>query len=401
MNTNKYANFSKFIDPKFNFDNKVPQSKVALVDEMMNLSCNGNIMLEPRLQEYLRKKRFSKLNNITPCVTLEQEFLITKYDKKMLKAFLKGKRDIYDNPAFDPLKQEKTSKMKRIYFPSKYFRDDDPRVQEIEPQSRNKPKNMGMFAPDDDEEIYYKDETNYRTDIREIMDARDFKNIEEQNPYDGSGFDLNYVKFQPRNDPKMYKGVEKHDRHTSQYRIDPDPRNKYIITDLLKKGKLMKNAIANNYSPFTNMLDEEQKETQEILSEMNGEEANKVASTNYKSYAQEIVPGYSMKSEIDPDLKMSIPNTSSNNKRNLNSSDYIFDFGSKRLTDAELESTLIRGMPARTKKSFGFRNPFENQYDYIEADFNARAVEPWERSGLSTRLDNKQLAKNIKYREVM
>ena len=44
----------------------------------------GSIQLEPRLQEYLRRKTFNRENDITPGIPVEQEFGVTKEDIKLI-----------------------------------------------------------------------------------------------------------------------------------------------------------------------------------------------------------------------------------------------------------------------------------------------------------------------------
>ncbi|AYV80962.1 MAG: hypothetical protein Harvfovirus11_24 [Harvfovirus sp.] len=62
----------------------------------MSFECNGGILLEPRLQEYIKKKLYYKKNKIEPNVNPEYEFCINEQDVKRLKAFLKGDTDLYN-----------------------------------------------------------------------------------------------------------------------------------------------------------------------------------------------------------------------------------------------------------------------------------------------------------------
>jgi len=59
-------------------------------------TCSGNILLEPRLQEYLKKKKFNKDNNINICIPLEQQYQITHADKMLLREYFKGNTHIYN-----------------------------------------------------------------------------------------------------------------------------------------------------------------------------------------------------------------------------------------------------------------------------------------------------------------
>ena len=63
----------------------------------MNIGLKNNLTLEPRLQEYWKKKKFYKENNIMPSSNLEKEFCITHEDKLRLKSFLSDKKDIYSS----------------------------------------------------------------------------------------------------------------------------------------------------------------------------------------------------------------------------------------------------------------------------------------------------------------
>src|SRR5438067_2510441 len=110
MNTKKY---SQYFDNNFNFNNIV-ENKYEDINSKKNMYCDGDIMLEPRLQEYLKKKKFHKENNIEPCISIEQEFRITLTDKKLLRAFLKGKKDIYNNNKYN---LNIKNKNKKRFFP--------------------------------------------------------------------------------------------------------------------------------------------------------------------------------------------------------------------------------------------------------------------------------------------
>ena len=107
--------YSKYIDNDFSYSNRVYSKKIDLVDGLMNMRCDGSIMLEPRLQEYIKKKKFNKDNGIVDCVSLEKEYQITNSDLDIIRAFMKGRRDIYTNDKFNIYKKEK--KRKKQYFP--------------------------------------------------------------------------------------------------------------------------------------------------------------------------------------------------------------------------------------------------------------------------------------------
>jgi len=356
--------YSKYIDQQFSFDNKIQYpNKFDLVDSTKNLRCDGSIMLEPRLQEYLKKKKYYKLHNIKPCISLEKEFQITRRDKRLLRVFINGHRDIYTNDKYNYLKTEHSKK--KYYFPSKKFRDNDSRVPVLKKHQNIKPINRGMFVPDDPYELYYEDPIQQ---VDPIMDARDLcSNV--------TGFALDDTRFDPRNDPNITDiGFEEYNKYRSQYRINPH----------IKKNNKQK--INNN----------------------NNQSNAKISytGTNNKRYGKIDQPTFSEKSDMDTNNKMVIPKVSTNSKRSLSTYDYkVTPFiGQERsISDAEFETTLIRGMPSHTTKSYGYRNPQEHYFHYIEEDFNNpdNVVEAYPRGGISTRHENKKLAKQKYTREII
>lgn len=352
---NKY---SQYFDTNFNFNNKVEYNKTN-----QNMICDGNIMLEPRLQQYLKMKKYYKSNNIEPTVPLEKEYSITAADFNIIKAFLGGNKKIYEKKTYEKLVKGSTHKPS---FPSSKFKDDK-RVPDIEKNKRSleMPINRGMFMPDSDEEYYESD---------------------------SEGFDLNNTRFSPRLDPRIDPGREEHNKYDSQFRIPFNPnqkekcdsrnmsrkytdqRNKHILTDFDNDGfKGFDNSTS--YSSF-----------------------KKGKNRTYGKDVSELQDSFS---EMDFDNKVVIPNNNSKFKKELNSSDYRFEtyYGKGKFRDSDLEADLIRGMPSYRprNKSYGYRNPEENYFDYIDEDFRYDNIEPWERGGICTRASNKSLAKNRKY----
>lgn len=350
---NKYlTNESECIDRQFSFSNEIHPSKDNII-KTNNMLCEGNIMLEPRLQEYIKKKKFYKQNNIHSPISPEKEFNITNKDRKILKDFLGGRKNMYlkGNKYIEP-KNDITKKS----FPSKTYRDGDSRV--LKPNNfkyNNDVPNRGMFYSDNPNEYYKQD--MIPLDVN--MDSRDFgvftnyeKNgftnedtnglfMTDSKNDDGYGWNLNESKFNPRIDPKIDPGVEEHNKLKSQYRIGPNNNNNNNYVDNIK---------------------------------------------------------YSEKSDVDYESKKFIPNVSSNVRKDLNTSSYdrmpVFN---KDYMNTELETSLVRGMPSNNKsKSYGYRNSDEHYYDYINDDFQHpdNVVMPFPRGGEGTRQYDKGMAKN-------
>jgi len=60
--------------------------------------------------------------------------------------------------------------------------------------------------------------------------------------------------------------------------------------------------------------------------------------------------------------------------------------------DPDIMTDIMLGMPNHTRKSYGFNDPFEHYYDYIDGDVQKpeHVVLPFARGGISARLENKK-----------
>ena len=424
--------YSKYIDNDFSFSNIVYPTKVDLADTLKNVRCDGGIMLEPRLQEYLKKKKHYKENNIKPCIKLEDEFLITDRDMKILRSFLRGKKDMYDSKKYQKIyytDNKSNDESAKKYFPSKEYRDNDPRVQVLKRPSTDRPSNMGMFVPEINE-AYYEERSE---PIDGFLDTRDMI----------TGFELNNQRFDPRVDPVMNPGFETNDKYTSQYRIDPfntgnydngrTNRNHQNKKENKKTHQHGKNSSHTNPNFCARGVGKRSKCKAFNDDSMGGymvlggnnESSSPSSGSDYASfssfgdgveggagsgnesmYGNINNPGMSYKSDMDTDLKVVVPSISSNDKRGMSTWDYTlgpYIGQQKPVMDADLETSMIRGMPSHTMKSYGYRNPEEHYFQYIDDDFQNpdNSDLPFPRGGESTRRNNKALAKQRIYRKVM
>lgn len=328
------------------------------------LPMTSGMMLEPRLQEYLKKRKMCRDSNITPVVPLEREFGITNTDKKLLNAYLKGNLDIYEKEQYDKII---SSKQKKASFPSSNFVD-DARVLKCDKQPTKLPSNRGMFVPDKNNR-YYDDpivETN-----KTIFDSRDF--AEEK----FKGFDAFESKFNPTMDPKINPGYEKHNKCDSQYRIND--KSKYNECNYKNKNEPQRNDFNHNVNNIT--------DPHETFLNYDLIDDYKTNMDRIKQYAREKTNKPTQK---QPKFKKH--------------PDSLY-YKHIQEIDADVETDLLKGMPNMRPKnrSYGYRNPAENYFDYIDEDFqNPDNTDLFVRGGVSSRLENKEIAKNRTYvREMM
>lgn len=360
-------NYTKYFDSNFNFNN------IVKTDRINDVMCNDDIMLEPRLQEYLKKKKFYKENNIEPNISIETEFQITSFDKKILRTFLLGDRNIYENnyKKFN----NKSTNQKINKFPSSYFKEDK-RVPKIKKQKNELPENMGMFVPDSHGK-YYENKPHSKTN--NILDNRDFEKIK----WNYSN-DYNFPKNNQNNK------IQNNQNNYNNYNNDQDPRNKYIISKLNKKHPHGINNTKNNISSeYLDLNDMENMKDYNLIDE---NESIK----NENRYGEESTPIYSSMSTMDTDFKIVTPNMAYKSKRDLNVADYnMTTFGDLYIRDTDLESSMTRGISSKTMKSYGYKNPDDHYFDFINEDEYLKSTEisPFERGGESSRLSNHEIAR--------
>jgi hypothetical protein len=92
-------NFDNRVPPPGSVQNKQPENyKEDQIYFMQNAGVDGGMILEPRLQEYVKKKKFNKFYNIETCIPLEREYMITRKDLARIRAFIKGEPLKEDRP---------------------------------------------------------------------------------------------------------------------------------------------------------------------------------------------------------------------------------------------------------------------------------------------------------------
>jgi len=361
-------------------------------DPLGNISCGG-VTLEPRLQEYIKKKKFYKTNNIDPTIPLEKEFMITGQDKEHIKSFLRGRKDIYNHPV------KMDNDHKRVYFPSKGQRD-DPRVPKLKDQKQVLPKNMGMFVPDKKGDPMY-DKSTLR-ELDKVLDGRDLESHDNSvnryrpklsnNSDKNDGWDPNYQRFNPRGDLLIDNpDYERKNKYKSQYRINDDPRNKYIISNLLEDCEEQKRLIGTTSGAPINTGSGNKNNNRMKDYTLLDEHTNKQLQ---KMTRDDNTQGSNM-SMMDVDNKVNIPQMGCRRNSNLTESN-MGQIGDVRMLNYDVETEMIRGMRSTGQRSYGYRNPQEHYFHYLEDpdEFKYNGVdEGWIRGGESTRLENKKLAK--------
>lgn len=346
-------------------------AKPNVLKQLDNAQCGGHIMLEPRLQEYLRKKQIYKENGIESCISLEQEYQITNLDKKILRCFLKGKRDIYNNAGFQ-LNNVKTQPVKQE-FESKKYRNYD-KYDKVTPKKKvyEKPDNMGLFVPDKNEAYY--DHINRNVD--DILDHRDF------NKHNIGSLLITSNKYS---------------------NVDIATNQK---CDIVNKSKCVQ-GFSNNGS----LLDDD---TKDLLKTFDNSYRRKMASENDvrripKQHIGSELLDNETKELLDefrrPDDKITIRSNPNDMHRSRRVKKNVIDNCGNQfnpLLDIDVDTEIKLGIPTHTKKTYGYDNPEKHYFDFLEDsdEFTTCGLEDWTRGGIVTRVDNKKTARKTINREL-
>jgi len=177
------------VDYDFNYNGTINFEKKPIYDkydaqlEKINSSVflDGKMSLEPRLQEYLRKKIFYKRGGMQPQVKLSQSYQITPQDRIIMKQFLSGKTNIYSktNQINSNTNQGQNKPKEKFVFLADQLKGDK-RVNKIEYEP-NKYKTFQHFQKET-QGMFGNVEANCVTqdeniDMNGILDSRDFMEL--------------------------------------------------------------------------------------------------------------------------------------------------------------------------------------------------------------------------------
>ena len=327
-----------------------------------NNSNNSNniFILEPRLQEYLNRKRFFKQNSIDS-KTLEREYQITGKDRDIIKAYLsKNKalqqdltRELHCDFVKMPPKKEVLTSKELVQMDPRFQRlknkmAKEKAAQNIKEDISNLSRNYDLFA-----------NTGYAS-----MGGNFAIETREDN-------DIEQVYISP---------LDRQDRTINNTSRNLEYNNKYFIDDnidpLLRKHKssnIQYNQVAydNQYNSYqkhqpsldniSQDIDKYQKKINRSIDDYNSDRYynNNVLNNNPCKKAQQI-DLYSNGTELTGDLR-----------------------------DVNIENYVKYGYPTSKNKSLGRENPASHYFQYIDPDIQDPDHVCFERPQMS-RLSNKQ-----------
>lgn len=366
----------------------------------MNFSdamCNDSIMLEPRLMEYLNRKKIFSENDIDSVISLEKQYSITPDDKRRIKKFTKGKRNLYtrtrlkkDSHFIDPMGTSSGFKTMEDEFKN------DPRFKKLQKKmqrQKNAQKHRHNYGNMTNNYDMYRQRTPYDymdDDSRAVNDHR------HSTGYSSSGYTTE------RMAPK-----KRQRRQTNQYRDDSymlDTKNQESLYDnpnYLHHPKRRSNMTYHS-RPRTS------RNRRLGYSQMGeGELTNPYHSNSVKniigelnSYKNDVNDPFVRPADMDYSNNKVIPSVSSNRKRgNRNSYMSVPHMHRNGLRNIDMDNYVRYGVNSRASKSVGYENPAEHYFQYIDNDIQNPDHVVNDR-GLPSRSYNRKTARPYR-REIM
>jgi len=329
--------------------------------EVCEFDKNFQMDLEPRLIEYLKKKKLYKKNGIESPM-LEKEFSIDKQDVARIKAYLKGRKSGYDPNHTDFIQPDVNN------FVSDELIKRDPRLEKIkEKQNRDK-------------------EAREQKDNYNIM-SRSYDMYRDDRRFASAMGDDFKSKFNPR--------IWFDDKRANDVDSDEINPNVAKITDMKRRyrgPKVYKNKPPkirrNDYMPWGSGENDDLSCPRYSLDEVMGK---------MDSYRENLV-GYHHKNEND-NFNVSLTENTEQKRGKEDSyhttNPYVTGPKGPKKRDVDIENYLCMGHggPTRGAKSLGYPNPAEHYFQYVSPDVQNPDNVVFER-GMPSRMYNKDTTKS-------
>ena len=304
----------------------------------INPNINSNINLEPRLIEFIKRKKFNEKHNINPDIPLERQYQITNEDLKVIKNYINNNITDNSNNYSDmiEIKKQKFISENEIY---------DERLNRIqEKMKRERDANL---------------ERNKTQNLNYDMFRRNFSSALGDDVNDE--FNLNSVAKETNPDKIKY--------------------NKYLISD-----EQLDNKNYYNYS-------QKQHITPKIMynQPVNNNEMTNIFG-NINAYKNKINSSYSHNADdtgfINEPLKPSDcrEEVLANLYGGVGSAQ---GGGNDSNYGVDVENYVKYGFPTSKAKSLGFENPVEHYFQYIDDDIQKPEHVLFDRP-VDTRMSNRQ-----------
>jgi hypothetical protein len=359
--------------------------------EICDFDIKPQSKLEPRLIEYLKKKKYYKENNIETHL-IEKEFNIDKNDIIKIRHYLNGKKSKQDTEHSDMVKPEAG-----MFESERLNLGNDKRLQKVVAKQQ---RHNDAIKQKNNSDVMSRGYDMYRDD-RKFASAYgdDFKSrfnpqvwLEDSRkpiPHDANKRNIGNNNFDSGNvsDGSDFEDSNPNDANPNANQI-VDMRQRYTNPNIYKN----KPAKIRFKDYMTRGCNEDLATQNYSLDSIIG---------NLDTYTENLSK-FQKKNEMDLDMKVSIPGSGCSNKRDKENNYRAVPYmnGSKK-KDVDIENYLCYGNgPSRGAKSLGYPNPAEHYFQYISDDISKPEHTVFE-PGMPTRMNNKDTARRYKGRDVL
>lgn len=327
---------------------------------------DDEIGLEPRLTEYLKKKKFYQKNGIE-ADDLEKEYDITKKDMMRIRSHLRGDKKMYNERQHEDYIDPSLAE-----FPSAEFKK-DPRFDRIkikqkrDSDAQNQRHNYGIISKGYD---MYKNDRSFapasgNNDFRKGgFHPSEWMNEKSEKSDSEDDWNENVAKFvQSKSTSRSF-----HKGNTYE-----NPRSKY-----------------NGYLSDRSLVNHDKYSVDAMIGKLD-------------SYRHKTSGSFRNTNDMDYEHKRVLPNGRCNEKREYeNNYQAVPHMEAGSLSrDIDVDTYMRFGTtPSRAGKSLGYPNPVEHYFDYISDDIQQPDHTVFER-GIPSRAFNKDVARPMMKRDIM
>lgn len=343
----------------------------------------SNIQLEPRLQEYLNRSTFNRENDIKPDIPLEQEFSITTEDRRIIKRFQRGMNHVYSKKKTGLSSHfVKAAPCDDDFFTGQDAFKNDPRYRRLQKKMashrRAQAQIRNLDGMDSDYEIFhrsnpyddplnpnvqrpkriakpYDDPNNYSDDDLLSHSRDETIGIYRKRP--GCETDDSFM----MDSRDLVLGSSKGDRNNAKYMYNPN------------NGRGNPQRSRQSYHHRPNIAYQQRLIPQRVDGGLEHNHSINDIIGNIDDYNHHLEESYDyIEAEIDQESHTMRPRSRDSSRRDNHNSYRSIPYGyGGGLADISVENSLRGGIKDSPRKSTGFWNPFEHQFDYIDSDISS------------------------------
>jgi hypothetical protein len=331
---------------------------------LFNDNDGSSISFDPRLREYIEKKRYYAENDIEPVVPLESQYNISDVDRRIIRSYMKGDIKTYDrrvkrsSTMVDPSNQK---------FPSSEFEYDHrfdrlKKKLERERAAQGQRQNYGIMQQKYD---MYDSDREYASPVGNDRNGYFDRRRSNDFPSDDRDYkdDLLMDSREFVDNPHLLKHPSRKNMYHHPPRIQYNVRQQLADSGYRRRGRGL-----DHDSNISNIIG------------------------NLDTYSKKVNRTYNYSSDMDLDSKVVTPYMNCKKYGGENSYTSVPYMTGGNIRDVDVESFIKSGIPSRGSRSLGYNNPAEHYFQYISDDIQDPDHVVMDR-GVPTRLLNKQLAR--------